>query len=99
MIWTWGFNLVRIAGKTVSCSNDDSNFTAFIEVDDVDAVHAQVMENGAKAESEPNNQLWGGRVFTMYDLNGFKLTFWQLVEKVSLEEVRQRNQEPLRQEP
>jgi uncharacterized glyoxalase superfamily protein PhnB len=91
-----GFNLSRVSGERESYNNDAANFTAFIAVDDVDAVYAQVMEGGEVPDSEPEDQLWGGRVFSMRDLNGFRLTFYQLMEEVTVEEVRRRHQEALR---
>ena len=93
-----GFNLARVSEKTELYTNDDANFTAFIAVDDVDAVYAQVVESGATPNSEPEDQIWGGRTFTMQDVNGFKLTFYQLIEEVTVEEVRQRHQETFRQD-
>lgn len=93
-----GFNLARASGKTELYTNDDANFTAFIAVDDIDAVYAQVIERGTTSNSEPKDQLWGGRTFTMQDVNGFKLTFYQLVEEVTVEEVRRRHEEALRQD-
>lgn len=91
-----GFNLSRASEEIASYSNDDANFTALIAVDDVDAVYAKVVESGVTPDSAPENQLWGGRTFSMRDLNGFRLTFFQQVETVTVEEVRRRHQEALR---
>jgi uncharacterized glyoxalase superfamily protein PhnB len=91
-----GFNLSRVSGQTASYNNDGANFTAFIAVDDVNAVYAQEMESGEGSDSEPEDQLWGGRAFSMRDVNGFRLTFYQLIEEVTVEEVRRRHQEALR---
>ena len=91
-----GFNLIRASGETVSYGNDGANFTAFIAVDDVDAVYAKVVESGIKSDSKPADQLWGGRTFSMQDVNGFRLTFFQQVEEITLEEVRRRHQQALR---
>lgn len=35
--------------------------------------------------------MWGGRTFSMQDLNGFRLIFVQMVESVTLDEIRQRH--------
>ncbi len=85
-----GFNLSRFGGDAASYSNGRTHFTAFILVDDADAVYARVVEGGMIPDTAPENQPWGGRTFTMRDLNGFALTFYQMVEQVSLEEIRQR---------
>lgn len=85
-----GFNLSRFSGEAHSYSNEATNFTAFLAVDDVDAVHARVVEAGVTLENELEDQLWGGRTFSLRDLNGFHLTFFQLLEDVSLEEIRRR---------
>jgi len=91
-----GFNLSRVSGET-AYSKDQANFTAFIAVDDVDAVYAKVLESGVTLDSTPEDQLWGGRTFSMRDLNGFRLTFYQLMEKVTVEEVRRRYEEASRE--
>lgn len=91
-----GFNLSRVSGEMESYNNGAANLTLFIKVDDVDAVYAQVMEGGEMPDSEPEDQIWGGRVFSMRDLNGFRLTFYQLTEEVTVEEVRRRHQEAFR---
>jgi uncharacterized glyoxalase superfamily protein PhnB len=85
-----GFDLSRFSGEAHSYSNEDTNFSAFLAVDDVDEVFARAVKGGAAFENEPEDQLWGGRTFSMRDLNGFRLTFFQLVEDVSLEEIRRR---------
>ena len=83
-----GLNLSRFSEKDVPYSNAYSNFTASIVVDNVDDVYTRVVENGWTPDSAPKNEFWGGRTFTMRDMNGFKLMFVQMVESVALEEVR-----------
>jgi catechol 2,3-dioxygenase-like lactoylglutathione lyase family enzyme len=90
-----GFNLSRAPKGSASYGNDEANFTAFIKVDDVNAVHARVMGSGVVPDGDPEDQLWGGRSFSMREVNGFALTFWQEVEEVSLEEIRRRSREAL----
>ncbi|MBN1934547.1 MAG: VOC family protein, partial [Anaerolineae bacterium] len=85
-----GFNLSRFGDDAASYSGGQVHFTAFILVDDVDAVYAGVVESGVIPDTAPENQPWGGRTFSMRDLNGFALAFYQYVEQVSLEEIRQR---------
>jgi uncharacterized glyoxalase superfamily protein PhnB len=86
-----GFNLSRFSEGTASYSQGCANFSALIFVDDVEAVYARAVENEATVDGAPENQLWGGRTFSMQDLNGFRLTFVQMVESVTLEEIRQRH--------
>ena len=91
-----GLNLSRFSEKGVPYSNAHSNFTVFIVVTNVDDVYNRVLENGWTPDSAPKNQFWGGRTFTTRDINGFKLMFVQIVESVTMEEVRRRHREELR---
>lgn len=92
-----GMNLSRFEGDPASYS-DPSHFTALIRVDDVDAVYTRVVESGVTPASPPANQPWGGRTFWMRDVNGFVLSFFQLVEHVSIKEVRRRYEEARKEE-
>jgi uncharacterized glyoxalase superfamily protein PhnB len=89
-----GFNLVhspdakKRRGKGVV-----PDFTAWIFVDDADAVYRRVVENGVKPESEPQNEAWGARVFSMRDLNGFALAFLQQLDQATVEKLRQEEAE------
>ena len=91
-----GLNLSRFSEKDVPYSNACSNFTVFIVVDNIEDVYARAVENGWTPDSAPKNEFWAGRTFTMRDMNGFKLMFVQMVEFVTLEEVRRRQQDKLR---
>lgn len=88
-----GFNLSRFQGDRALYNAENAHFTAFISVDDVEAVYARAVQGGVAPGSAPENQPWGGRSFSMRDLNGFTLTFYQVVEQVPLEEVRRRYEE------
>jgi uncharacterized glyoxalase superfamily protein PhnB len=85
-----GFNLIRFSGDPNSYSKECANFTALIAVDDIDAVYSRARNSGVALDSEPEDQLWGGRTFTMRDMNGFNLTFYEMVESVTVEEIRRR---------
>ncbi len=85
-----GFNLSRFSGDIDSYLKECANFTALIAVDDIDAVYNRVLQSGFALDSEPEDQMWGGRTFTMRDLNGFNLTFYEMVESVTVEEIRRR---------
>lgn len=85
-----GFNLARYGGDPDAYRREHPDWTAFIQVDDVDAAYAQVRSSGAGSSGPPADQPWGGRLFTLVDLNGFRLTVYQIVEEVSLDEIRAR---------
>jgi predicted enzyme related to lactoylglutathione lyase len=84
-----GFNLARFGGDADTYSRQHGHWTAFIKVNDVDAVYARVLESGMMTDGPPQDQSWGGRLFSMCDLNGFHLTFYTLVEEVSIDEIRE----------
>ena len=70
-----GINLSR--ASTGPYSNEGSNLTVFIKVDDVNVVYARVIDSGVTPDAELEDQPWGGRTFSLHDLNGFSLTIWQ----------------------
>jgi uncharacterized glyoxalase superfamily protein PhnB len=70
-----GINLSRAPAGPYS--NEGSNLTVFIKVDDVDAVYGRVIDSGVTPDAELEDQPWGGRTFSLRDLNGFHLTIWQ----------------------
>lgn len=72
-----GFNLSRFQGET-PFGKDPGHCTLFVKVDDVDEVYAQVVESGVAVDAPLEAQPWGGRTFSLYDLNGFHLTLYQL---------------------
>ena len=82
-----GFNLERYSGDPEAYPREHPAFSAFIKVDDVDAVYARVQASGTPTDGSPQDQLWGGRLFSIFDLNGFHLIFYQMVEQLSIEEV------------
>jgi uncharacterized glyoxalase superfamily protein PhnB len=74
-------NLSRFQGDPASYRLGPGHCTLFVKVDDVDAVYARVVESGVAIESPLEAQPWGGRTFSLYDLNGFHLTLYQLDEE------------------
>lgn len=93
-----GFNLARYDGDPDAYGREHLHWAAFIQVDDVDAAYAQVRLSGAETSGPPTDQPWGGRLFTMVDLNGFHLTMYQIVEEVSIDEIRERYERVRNQE-
>ena len=75
-----GFSLSRFGGDAASYGTGDAHATLFVKVDDVQAVYARVVESGVEIAAPLQPQPWGGRTFSLYDLNGFHLTLYQLDE-------------------
>jgi uncharacterized glyoxalase superfamily protein PhnB len=48
---------------------------------DVDALARQIRERGGKLDSEPTDQPWGGRDFSLTDPDGFKITIFRESKK------------------
>jgi len=76
-----GFNLSRFQGDAATYSRDPGHCTLFVKVDDVDEVYARVVESGVALAAPLETQPWGGRTFSLYDLNGFHLTLYQLEQE------------------
>ena len=93
-----GFNLERYSRDPEVYRREHPDFSAFIKVDDVDAVYAHVQASGTPTGGPPQDQLWGGRLFSMFDLNGFRLVFYQMVEQLSVDEIRERFERGISQE-
>lgn len=49
----------------------------YIKVDDVDARHQQLIEQGFQTYTSPRDWPWGNREFVLKDPDGYKLCFWQ----------------------
>ena len=49
-------------------------------VDDVDRMHARLLEAGLKADGEPADAPWGERYFHVTDPDGHELSFARLLE-------------------
>ena len=74
---------------------ENLGWEALIYVDDLEKVYRGVLSNNWSVVSEPEAQPWGGRTFKVVDLNGFRLTFAQMMESPSMEEIQRRiNEEP-----
>lgn len=75
-----GFNLGRFQGDAGSYAREQGHCTLFVKVDDVDEVYARVVESGVPIDAPLEAQPWGGRTFSLRDLNGFHLTLYELEE-------------------
>ena len=54
----------------------------YVEVDDVDAYHAEVAGRGVAIANAPETQWWGDRNFSVVDPAGHKIWFWKTVGEV-----------------
>ena len=70
-----GMNLIRSTAK--GYSNECSNFTVFIKVDDLDQINRGLISAGVTPESGPREEGWGAKTLSLRDCNRFLLTFWQ----------------------
>ncbi len=53
----------------------------YIQVDDVDKKHQQLVVAGTAPTTEPKDWDWGNREFIIKDPDGYKLCFWQPIKK------------------
>jgi uncharacterized glyoxalase superfamily protein PhnB len=51
----------------------------YLYVDDVDALHAELVQRGARVLQEPRVAPYGIREIIVEDLNGYRLTFGEIV--------------------
>jgi len=49
----------------------------YINVDDVDAKHKELLEAGFNPYTEPKDWPWGNRELILKDPDGYKLCFWR----------------------
>ena len=54
------------------------NVTLMIDVLDVDALYEGIVKKGGNPLNKPQTEPWGGRTFTVKDINGITLMFVQL---------------------
>ena len=55
----------------------------YIQVEDVDAYHADVTARGAEPVAAPRDEFYGLRDFPMYDADGYRLYFFQPIKMQS----------------
>jgi uncharacterized glyoxalase superfamily protein PhnB len=82
-----GFNLAR---SSEAMSRKDSNWEALVYVEDIENLYHRVVENSGNIVSGLEDQPWGARTFKVVDLNGVRLTFAQMMESPSIEEIQRR---------
>jgi uncharacterized glyoxalase superfamily protein PhnB len=57
----------------------DHSYFAYVEVDDVDALHAEIAARGAMVRSAPKTQPWGRREMAVATPDGHRIVFGQTV--------------------
>jgi predicted enzyme related to lactoylglutathione lyase len=82
-----GFNLAR---SSEAESRKECNWLALVYVEDIETLYHKVVENSGNMVSGLEDQPWGARIFKMVDLNGVRLTFAQMMESPSIEEIQRR---------
>lgn len=60
-----------------------------IEGANIDDYYLSVKEKTA-IKTEIENQYWGDRTFTIQDINGYTLTFYQTMQQVPMDEIKDR---------
>jgi catechol 2,3-dioxygenase-like lactoylglutathione lyase family enzyme len=53
----------------------------YLQVSDADAKYAELKAAGIEPATAPRDWAWGNREFIVKDPDGFKMCFWQPVEK------------------
>lgn len=61
---------------------NDHSYFAYIEVDDIDALHQDFCARGLSALPGPQSQPWGMREFLVKTPDGHRIMFGQAVQKV-----------------
>jgi uncharacterized glyoxalase superfamily protein PhnB len=70
-----GFNLATLGISPGTYGRTGRDFVITVSVDDVDAVYRRAVAHGGQVHRPPRDEPWGGRAFSMADLNGFTLAF------------------------
>jgi predicted enzyme related to lactoylglutathione lyase len=80
-----GFNLGRFQGDAASYGTGGAHTTLFVKVDDVEEAYARVVKSGVEIDAPLEEQPWGGRTFSIFDLNGFHLTLYHMKDETTVE--------------
>ena len=67
--------------RSIKIDSKGLGISAYIEVEDVDKQFIDVSKNGINPTSEPTSYPWGKREFVTKDPDGFKIIFYQKLEK------------------
>ncbi|WP_372369812.1 VOC family protein [Candidatus Uabimicrobium sp. HlEnr_7] len=69
-----------------SSSKEEANTGMYIYIhhQDVDTLHKNAKKSGANILKAPEDQFYGHRVFSLTDLDGYKLVFWSPIKDFSM---------------
>lgn len=79
--WSWlsrdGFRvgLGECANEPPASTLGDHSYIAYVTVDDVDAVYAELRSRGAAITRPPESKPWGMREFALRTPDGHRMTF------------------------
>jgi uncharacterized glyoxalase superfamily protein PhnB len=59
----------------------DHSYVAYINVDDIDALHGELLSRGAAIRTAPETKPWGMREFTLETPDGHRMTFGSAVRR------------------
>ena len=83
--WSWlsrdGFRvgLGECADVVPATELGDHSYVAYVNVDDVDGLYAELSSRGAPIRTPPATKPWGMREFTLQTPDGHRMTFGSLV--------------------
>jgi uncharacterized glyoxalase superfamily protein PhnB len=86
--WSWlsrdGFRvgLGECANEPPASALGDHAYVAYVTVDDVDALHAELRARGAAIVRSPETKPWGMREFALRTPDGHRLTFGSGVSSI-----------------
>lgn len=60
-------------------SNKGRGLYIYIKVENVDAMHAELLSKGFVPATQPQDWPWGNREFILKDPDGYKLCFWERI--------------------
>lgn len=83
-----GFELVLVTMRDEEEFNRDSlaadkgrGLYVYIQTEDVNTTYAELQKRGLSPATEPRDWPWGNREFIIKDPDGYKLCFWQKIER------------------
>jgi catechol 2,3-dioxygenase-like lactoylglutathione lyase family enzyme len=79
--WSWlsrdgvRVGLGECAAEPAASTLGDHSYIAYVNVDDVDAVYAELRARGAPIKAPPETKPWGMREFALRTPDGHRMTF------------------------
>ena len=63
--------------KSQDLSNRGAGLSIYLSVENVDDFYKELIANGMKPSSKPQNQPWGNREFILHDPDGYSLVIFK----------------------